>query len=1323
MTKSSQRHHVSSERVGLRHSAVEDALARQAPVWSAVLGTLFLSSGVLAQPAPPAAGLPDVAPAASAPATLGGPAAGLPSGAEGRAGPSTAPAEQSAALATLKEQVEYWRAQNRPELAKPAVERLLAAHPRDPEVLAIAADVAGQLGRTQEVEGYLATLRSVAPADPHIARIERQRNFGEADRAMLEEARNLAQSGRTADALARYRTLFPNEADIPDNILPEFYSALAATSLTGFRQAIVSLEAAIQRTPDNVRLELTLARIQTYRETTRFTGIESLARLAKNPAVAPAARAAWRQALLWSGANGETLAAIQAYLNSNPSDPQIEAKLQEAQGSLPDEGSQARIAAYEALMQNQNTEAERGFQVSIAANPNDAGAIVGLGILRMRQNRLAEARELRDRAIALAPDRTEEFSRAFSSLDRSAPGAGGGRGSAQAPSPSVQARRALTRGNLDLADRYARLAATSNANERVQAEVILGQVALRRDDLTTAETRFRAALARRPRLPEAIGGLYEVLQRQNRFAEADALQQETGFQAPPGSAAQRAYALRDQASRLEDPVQAMALLEQARTTDPSNPWIRLDIARLLRAQGQDAEADREEQDLAGLGAPDAAYAAALLATEQERYEDVIQRLEAVPNRVRNTDMTRLLARGRQLQDIARLEQMARQLPRSNARAQLLALAGRPDPSGATGAGVVRAFGRLQDSEGAGQAAHAAWVANPNATVDAQIQLASALLSARRVEDADAISTSLLVNGNVTAEQRREIASLTAGSAIIQSGRLSAEGEQDAALAQLQPSLEELPDNVPLNMALARVYLASGRPADAQRIADAVLERRPGNLEALTVAADAALARRDWNRAEILLQEGRSRYPMDPQIMLLDSRMARARGDNYRALRSLESAGVRRYTQLQANGTGGSTSDAALLAASLRGHDAVANNGNEINDPVAAQIARELVDARKETETWIQAGVGIRHRTGEPGLSRFTEVTAPVEFSTPLPNVGGRVTARAETVVLNSGSLSRDLYGMRAFGSNSLAGTSTAGMARPSSSATGVALNVGYAYGDVRADVGSTPLGFRTGTVVGGAEYAPLLTGNLRLRMTAERRSVTNSILSYAGLRDDRTGSTWGGVVQTGGRAQLEYQVGNVVLYGGPGYASLDGHNVAGNTRFDVGGGVAWTALRRRGEDLILGIDSRYMAYDRNLSAFSLGQGGYFSPQSYFATVLQADWRKQLGDWRLRLAGGIGWQTYREDDSPVFANDAGRQAQLVSAAAADPSLNTTYKGQSNSGVVGNLRAEIEYPVTPQLRLGAAASYERSGDWDQTVGLIRLRYAFEQPGPDLPGSVTP
>ena len=106
-----------------------------------------------------------------------------------------------------------------------------------------------------------------------------------------------------------------------------------------------------------------------------------------------------------------------------------------------------------------------------------------------------------------------------------------------------------------------------------------------------AEARYRAALARRPNLGAAASGLYEVLQQQGRFAEAEDLQRRAGNALFGGDAgAGRANAIRAEAQRATDPATAIAKLRQAQQLDPSSPWIRLDLARLLARQGRAAEA-------------------------------------------------------------------------------------------------------------------------------------------------------------------------------------------------------------------------------------------------------------------------------------------------------------------------------------------------------------------------------------------------------------------------------------------------------------------------------------------------------------------------------------------------------------------------------------------------------------------------------------------------------------------------------------------------------------------------------------------------------------
>ena len=86
---------------------------------------------------------------------------------------------------------------------------------------------------------------------------------------------------------------------------------------------------------------------------------------------------------------------------------------------------------------------------------------------------------------------------------------------------------------------------------------------------------------------------------------------------------------------------------------------------------------------------------------------------------------------------------------------------------------------------------------------------------------------------------------------------------------------------------------------------------------------------------------------------------------------------------------------------------------------------------------------------------------------------------------------------------------------------GAGLNVAYRADEFEADIGSTPIGFEKSNIVGGVTWRPQVSENTRLSVTAERRAVKDSVLSYAGVKDPLTGETWGAVTRTGGKVGVE----------------------------------------------------------------------------------------------------------------------------------------------------------------------------------------------------------
>ena len=1218
----------------------------------------------------------------------------------------------------LIDQASYWRLQNRPELVVRTLERVLAVDPRNADALAGAAQAQAQVGNRPAAEAYLARLRQVAPGDPRVAETDINVRAATVDQGALAEARRLAQAGRTAEAIARYRELFRGNQP-PDVYAIEFYQTLAGTE-PGFAEAQAGLSRLSTRFPTDNRLQLALAQTLTFRESTRADGIVRLRRLAQNPEVANTAVSAWRQALLFYGQNPQAVPELEAFLQRFPNDTTIAQRLEEVRNlpaGRPDPAAENRIRGFEALNAGRLGESRRDFEGAIATNPNDSDALGGLGVVRLREGRFGDARALLERAIAANPDSRQQWQRALDGASYAA--------------ELAAARSALARGDLNTAETNLRRAISRNTGDRADAEALLGDLALRRGDLAGAESRYRAALARRPNLGAAASGLFEVLNQQGRFAEAEALRGRIGSIGGGGNPnEQRANALRAEAQRAQDPNQSAQLLAEAIRTDPSNPWARLDLARMYQRMGRGAEG-RQIVEGSGVSAPDQLFAAALYANEDGRPEDVSRYLAGIPVRLRTSDMNRLLASSRTDAETRTAQSYYRAGRRAEGRAGLIAIAGRPDPSGATAASAIRALGVVNDRAGAAEAGRAYITANPNSGAQARLAVAGALLGAGATAEATALSRSVEGAAGLSAEDRRQASAIGTGLAIQTADRLNERGNQAEAFDALAPALQRDPGSVPANLALARLYQGAGQPTQARQITEGILQRDPRSLDARVGAIEAAIAARDTSRAEALLVEARALNPNDPRVSLLEARVARAGGNSGRALRALELAAEQRRAQgivadVPETGTAGAF-DNPFRRVSRSG--ALGGTSIAQNDPLSGEIARELSQVREETAARLQGGIGFRTRSGTGGLDRLEEYSAPLDFSAGVPGIGGRGTISVTPVNINSGRFDTSNTGLlRQYGSNALAtelrqsaGTTTQisqvtrdRFAPRDTNVSGVGAGIGYTRGAFAADIGTSPIGFRRQNVLGGVEIAPAITNNFRIRVIGEQRSVTDSLLSWSGARDPNSGTTWGGVVRSGGRVQLEYTTGPLGLYLLGGYSTFTARNTFRNNRFEAGAGGQYAVWRLPDEELTAGLDLVYFGYDNNQRLFTLGNGGYFSPQSYFAVNLPVDYRARSGNFSYRLGATIGYQSYREDSARYFPRDPLLQTTLENSllTSTDASLRARQPARSESGVIGGIRGDIEYALTPNLRIGALIRYDRTANFEEVRGLAFARYRFDR-----------
>jgi hypothetical protein len=221
-------------------------------------------------------------------------------------------------------------------------------------------------------------------------------------------------------------------------------------------------------------------------------------------------------------------------------------------------------------------------------------------------------------------------------------------------------------------------------------------------------------------------------------------------------------------------------------------------------------------------------------------------------------------------------------------------------------------------------------------------------------------------------------------------------------------------------------------------------------------------------------------------------------------------------------------------------------------------------------------------------------------------------------------------------------------------------------------------------------------GQLAASLYAE--PVRETVLSYAGMRDPWTGTAWGGVQRRGGELRL------LRLRDAPWtsglrlrHERLDGTLVQDNSRSvadltfgrDLGlEGFAYAALSAYGG---------YESYAHNLGGFTLGHGGYFSPQRYGRAGVALDFMTaEDRAWLVRGRASGGWFTKRDDATPVLPLDPDGR---------------TYGGGSNTGHEAAFRLAAVFQAGPHVQLGALVGRSISPAYSENIARAEVRVLFE------------
>lgn len=799
----------------------------------------------------------------------------------------------------LLEQAQYWLQRGREDNAADAWRKLLKADPANVDAVAGLGLFEAHNGHSAEAKNYLSKLRQLQAAAPQIAELEAAIKSGSSGKTQLAEARQLAQQGKADEAIERYK-LAGAPAKLKGDAALEYYQVLSGT-LEGYDDARAGLEQLVKDNPANNRYALALAQVYTYRAPSRAEGLRLLAELSKKTEVAKQAEESWRQGLTWLGGKKEDERLLHAYLERHPDDRAIKDRLAEiskqnrvsppAQRAYSGHAggdavaklarnpmAKSQAAAYRALQKGELAEAETEFESILKTRPEDAAALGGLGLVRMKQELFAIARDLLERAINASPKsgkkqwKQAHESAAYWALVQEA----------NAERDGGRPQQAIT---------LLRKALQINDSEPT-GRLLLGDALLATDDPVAAEANYRGVLAEHKHHEQALFSLIGLLRQQKRDKEAEALTaklsaaQRTALAG--GGEYQRVAALREMARQAEaggDIAGAQMALEDAMLAAPDNVWIRLELARLYQRRDLPGQARSLLSGLLGAEPPmpDALYVSALLSAEQQLWWEGLNTLERIPESARTKDMAVLqktLWIQVQMERAGVLAQQGRQQQANDILRQAEAAAGNaPEYVSVLAAGYIK-NGEL----GRGLSLlRQALAKTGKPAFGLRLQYADALLRTRQDAELEPLIRQLYAMPNLQPQDLAALYNLRLALALRQAEAAREAGNLAAAYDYIAPLLAEKPDDNRLLLALARMYSSAGDTMQATELFAKVLESEPDNLEAYQAMVYAGIAIKDYAGAETYLVELLNRQPDNPRYIALAGRLARAQGNNAKAL--------------------------------------------------------------------------------------------------------------------------------------------------------------------------------------------------------------------------------------------------------------------------------------------------------------------------------------------------------------------------------------------------------------------------------------------------------
>ncbi|EMI3955656.1 cellulose biosynthesis protein BcsC [Enterobacter hormaechei] len=1108
----------------------------------------------------------------------------------------------------LLEQVRLGESTQREDLVRQSLYRLELIDPNNPDVIAARFRYLLRQGDTAGAQKELDRLKGMAPDSSAYQSSRTTMLLSTPDgRQALQQARLLATTGHTQEAIAAYDKLFDGNPPSGD-IATEYWNVVAKEPARR-NLAINQLKKINASSPGNAPLQASLAQLL-FQSGRRDEGFAVLQEMAKSNNGRSQASDMWYQQIKDQPASSTSVTALQQYLSVFSDGDNVtaaRAQLEAQQKQLADPAFRAKAEGLAAVDAGQGSKAVTELQKAVSANHADSEAVGALGQAYSQKGDRARAVAQFEKAIALDPqsdnrgkwDSLLKVNR-YWLLIQQGDNALKANKTAQAERYYQQAR------NIDNTDSYAVLG--------------LGDAAAARKDNDAAERYYRQALRMDSGNSNAVRGLANIYREQSPEKATQFIQSLSASQRRSIDDIERSLTneqLSAQAEQLESQgnyAQAAEIQRRRLALSPGDVWITYRLSRDLYSAGQRSQADNLMRQLASQkpGDPDQVYASGQYLSGNDRDRAALAHL--------NT------------------------LPRDKWNGNIQALADRLQSNQ-----VLETANRLRDS-GKEQEAEALLRQQPPST---RIDLTLADWAEQR-GDHEAAKTAY--NTVLQREPQNEDAILGLTEVNL------AQGNRDAAraeLAKLPAAQNGEPLSLNMQRRIAMAQAGLGDPAAAEKTFNAIVPQaksQPPSMESALVIRDAA---------RFQAQNGQPQQALDTwKDAMVSSGITTTRPTDNDS-----------FTRLTRN--------------------------DEKDDWLKRGVRSDAGDLYRQQDLNVTLQHDYWGSSGTGGYSDLKAHTTMLQVDAPLSD--GRMFFRSDLVNMNAGSFDTN-NGTYDPTWGTCAETPCHGSTNQS--ANGASVAVGWQNKTWAWDIGTTPMGFDVVDVVGSLSYSNDL-GPIGYTLNAHRRPISSSVLAFAGQKDPNTDTTWGGVRATGGGVSMSYDKGEANgIWSSLSADSLTGKNVEDNWRVRWMTGYYYKLINQNNERLTVGVSNMLWHYDKDLSGYSMGQGGYYSPQEYVSFALPVNWRKRTENWSWELGGSVSWSHSKTKDVMRYPlqglipdNEPGRYT--------DKGVMGT--GSSSSGTGYTARAIVERRVTSNWFVGLGVDIQEAKDYTPSHALLYVRYS--------------